>query len=87
MTQNDILNISYSSLEVARAEMKKMLEERRINYSLPRPLYNDPLLFKIDVEEINPFEALEVKKKYSDDELDDIATCGLVALGLGMRKV
>lgn len=52
MTQNDILNISYSSLEVARAEMKKMLEERRINYSLPRPLYNDPLLFKIDVEEI-----------------------------------
>lgn len=52
MTQNDILNISYSSVEVAREEMKKMLEERRPDYSLPRPLYNDPLLFKIDVEEI-----------------------------------
>ncbi len=52
MTQNDILNISYSSVEVARDEMKKMLEERRPDYSLPRPLYNDPLLFKIDVEEI-----------------------------------
>ncbi|XRF81690.1 aromatic ring-hydroxylating dioxygenase subunit alpha [Vibrio mytili] len=32
--------------------MKKMLSERRPDYSLPRPLYNDPLLFKIDVEEI-----------------------------------
>jgi Rieske 2Fe-2S family protein len=52
MTQNDILNISYSSVEVAREEMKKMLNERRSDYSLPRPLYNDPLLFKIDVEEI-----------------------------------
>ncbi|MEF1311452.1 aromatic ring-hydroxylating dioxygenase subunit alpha [Vibrio mytili] len=52
MTQNDILNISYSSIEVAREEMKKMLSERRPDYSLPRPLYNDPLLFKIDVEEI-----------------------------------
>ena len=52
MTQNDILNMTYPSLDIARAEMKKMLNERQPNYSLSRPMYNDPLLFKVDIEEI-----------------------------------
>lgn len=52
MNQNDILNITYPSMDVAREEMKKMLSERKEDYSLPRPLYNDPLLFRVDVEEI-----------------------------------
>ncbi|MGO1296871.1 MAG: aromatic ring-hydroxylating oxygenase subunit alpha [Vibrio sp.] len=52
MNQNDILNITYPSMDVAREEVKKMLSERQADYSLPRPLYNDPLLFRIDVEEI-----------------------------------
>ena len=41
----------------------------------------------LDVEEIDPFEALEVKGQFSDEELDDLAYCGLVALGLAMRKI
>lgn len=41
----------------------------------------------LDVEEMDPFEALEVKGKFSDEELDDLAYCGMVCLGLAMRKV
>lgn len=52
MNQNDILNITYPSMDVAREEVKHMLSERQTDYSLPRSLYNDPLLFRIDVEEI-----------------------------------
>lgn len=52
MNQNDLLNASCSSMEQARDEMAKLLEERDPNYSLPQPLYNDPYMFKADVEEI-----------------------------------
>lgn len=52
MTQNDLLNISYANLDMARTEMTKLLSDRKPDYSLPRPLYNDPYLFRIDVEEI-----------------------------------
>ncbi|MFM2479767.1 aromatic ring-hydroxylating oxygenase subunit alpha [Celerinatantimonas sp. YJH-8] len=52
MTQNDLLNITYSSLDQAREEMSGLLKERRRDYSLPRPLYNDPHMFRIDMEEI-----------------------------------
>ena len=41
----------------------------------------------MDVEEIDPFETMEIKGKFSDEELDDLAYCGLVAMGLAMRKV
>lgn len=45
-------------------------------------------LVDLEVEILNPFEAIEYNKKtFSEDDLDDIATKGLVALGLGMRKV
>lgn len=44
-------------------------------------------LIGLDIEEINPFDVLEVKAKLDDDELDEISTSGLVALGLAMRKV
>ena len=44
-------------------------------------------LIGLDIEEINPFDVLEVKAKLDDSELDEIATSGLVALGLAMRKV
>jgi Rieske 2Fe-2S family protein len=52
MNQNDLLNATCSSIEQARDEMAKLLEERDPNYSLPQPLYNDPYMFKADVEEI-----------------------------------
>lgn len=52
MNQNDLLNASCSSIEQARDEMAKLLNERNPDYSLPQPLYNDPYMFKTDVEEI-----------------------------------
>lgn len=44
-------------------------------------------LIDMEVESINPFDVIEVKGQFDEDELDDIAHCGLVALGLGMRKI
>lgn len=44
-------------------------------------------LIGLDIEELNPFDAITVKDKFGEDELDDIISCGLVALGLGMRKI
>jgi type IV pilus assembly protein PilM len=44
-------------------------------------------MIDIDVNEINPFDTIDVKDKIDVDELDEIANCGLVALGLGMRKI
>ncbi len=41
----------------------------------------------MEIEEINPFEVIEVKGNFDEEELEEIAYCGLVALGLGMRKV
>ncbi|GGB96068.1 (2Fe-2S)-binding protein [Marinobacterium zhoushanense] len=52
MTQNDLLNLNYSSLEQAREEMTGLLKERNRDYSLPQPLYNDPHMFRLDMEEI-----------------------------------
>jgi len=45
-------------------------------------------LVNIDVEYLNPFEVIGFdKKKFDDDMLDEIGTMGLVAMGLGLRKV
>ncbi|MFT6630754.1 MAG: type IV pilus assembly protein PilM [Bacteriovoracaceae bacterium] len=44
-------------------------------------------MIEIDVHELNPFDVIEVKTKIDVDELEEIANCGLVALGLGMRKI
>lgn len=43
-------------------------------------------LVDLEVEILNPFEAIEFDKKaFNEEDLDDIATTGLVALGLGLR--
>ncbi|MGL6161906.1 aromatic ring-hydroxylating oxygenase subunit alpha [Microbulbifer sp.] len=52
MNEYDLLNLTYNSMEEARRQMVRLLEERSRTYSLPRPLYNDPLLFRIDMEEV-----------------------------------
>lgn len=44
-------------------------------------------LVDLDIEEIDPLEVIEPKGKFSPEETEYIKTCGLVALGLGMRKV
>lgn len=44
-------------------------------------------LIDIDVEILNPFEVIEIKGKFSDEEIEEIASRGLVALGLGMRSI
>ena len=52
MNQTDLLNASCSSVEQARDKMYKLLSERNPDYSLPQPLYNDPYMFRADMEEI-----------------------------------
>ena len=44
-------------------------------------------LIDLDVEFLNPFEAIEIKGKFSDKEIENIASSGVVALGLGLRSV
>lgn len=44
-------------------------------------------LIDIEVETINPFEAIELQEKLSEDELVQASYCGVVAMGLGMRSV
>ncbi|SIS55741.1 aromatic ring-hydroxylating oxygenase subunit alpha [Neptunomonas antarctica] len=52
MNQNDLLNITSATYADARQEMEQLLEAREPNYSLPQPLYNDPQMFRVDMEEI-----------------------------------
>ena len=52
MNENDLLNVRYSSYEQSREEMYQLLQQRARNYSLPQPLYNDPYMFRVDMEEI-----------------------------------
>lgn len=44
-------------------------------------------LVDLEVEILNPFEAVEFdKKSFNEEDLDEIATTGLVSLGLGLRR-
>jgi Rieske 2Fe-2S family protein len=52
MSQIDLLNTTCSTVNDAKVEMKRLLTERDQDYSLPRPLYNDPMLFRLDMEEV-----------------------------------
>ncbi|TDO99853.1 aromatic ring-hydroxylating oxygenase subunit alpha [Marinomonas balearica] len=52
MNQNDLLNIRHATLQEAKAEMKTLLETRQPNYSLDAALYNDPHMFRVDMEEV-----------------------------------
>ena len=44
-------------------------------------------LVDLDIEFLNPFDAIDIKMKLDPDEVEEIATTGVVALGLAMRKV
>jgi Rieske 2Fe-2S family protein len=52
MNQNDLLNVTSATYADARQEMEQLLETREPNYSLPQPLYNDPQMFRVDMEEV-----------------------------------
>lgn len=52
MNQNDLLNVRHATLKEARDEMSTLLSSRPANHSLDAPLYNDPHMFRIDMEEV-----------------------------------
>ena len=52
MTEVDLFNLKYGSLADARRDAIRMLIERSANLSLPQAFYNDPFLFRIDMEEV-----------------------------------
>ncbi|WP_017345485.1 aromatic ring-hydroxylating oxygenase subunit alpha [Pantoea sp. A4] len=52
MSNIDFLNISCTSIDEAREKTTELLEQRQPNYSLAQGLYNDPALFRVDMEEI-----------------------------------
>lgn len=52
MNEFDLLNLAYNNVDEARQDMSRLLTERLRNYSLPQPLYNDPFMFRVDMEEI-----------------------------------
>ncbi len=44
-------------------------------------------LVHLPVQPLNPFDIITVRKKYSEEEIEQIASMGLVAIGLGLRAV
>ena len=52
MNQHDLLNVRHASLNEAKITMAEILEKRPSNYSLDAQLYNDPHMFRIDMEEV-----------------------------------
>ena len=52
MNETDLLNITYSNYKDARTGLETLLTERDPKKSLPRPLYNDPDMFRADMEEV-----------------------------------
>jgi len=52
MSQHDLINTTCNSIDQAREQMSALLKARQPDYSLPQPLYNDPHMFRIDMEEV-----------------------------------
>lgn len=52
MSENDLLNTTCSTPGQAKELMLRLLDERNPEYSLDRPLYNDPMMFRVDMETI-----------------------------------
>ena len=52
MNQHDLLNVRHTSIGEAKTAMTDLLEKRSSNYSLDAALYNDPHMFRVDMEEV-----------------------------------
>ncbi len=52
MNEFDLINLKYLHFEDGRRDISQILRERDHNLSLPQPLYNEPFLFRVDMEEV-----------------------------------
>lgn len=52
MNETDLLNLAYASRAEAQQAMRTLLQQRSGNETLPQPLYNDPLMFRLDMDHI-----------------------------------
>ncbi|MEX1216815.1 aromatic ring-hydroxylating dioxygenase subunit alpha [Saccharospirillum sp.] len=52
MTETDLLNLTYASMPEARQAMRTLLQQRSGVESLPQAFYNDPMMFRLDMENI-----------------------------------
>lgn len=52
MTETDLLNLTYASMPEARQAMRTLLQQRSGTESLPQAFYNDPMMFRLDMEDI-----------------------------------
>ncbi|MRI33169.1 Rieske (2Fe-2S) protein [Endozoicomonas sp. OPT23] len=52
MSHIDLLNTACRNREEAHEQMQQLLTERPRNLSLPQPFYNDPQMFRVDIEEV-----------------------------------
>jgi Rieske 2Fe-2S family protein len=49
---DDLINLKHFDIEQAKNAMYRLLASRQAGLSLPQSLYNDPLMFKVDMQEI-----------------------------------
>ncbi len=52
MSDYQLLKIKPSNTEITREHVQQMLSERNPSYTLEQPLYNDPQIFQMDMEEV-----------------------------------
>ncbi len=52
MNEHDLLNLTYSTYPQAVTEASRLLTERSLDQSLPQPFYNDPHMFRMDMEQV-----------------------------------
>ncbi len=52
MSDYQLLKIKSSNTEITREHVQQMLSERNPSYTLEQPLYNDPHIFQMDIEEV-----------------------------------
>lgn len=96
----EIINIQISSI---MEELKKVLNffisagsSEQVSYCfitggssrLPGLIEALQEIISLEIEYLNPFDVIEVDRKtVNEDDLEDIAYCGLTSLGLGLRAV
>ncbi|MEX1099069.1 MAG: type IV pilus assembly protein PilM [Bacteriovoracaceae bacterium] len=99
----EIVAIIHSQLQSQMGEIRKVLNffiaagsSEQVGYcyitggSCRLPGLIETLQEVVDIEPqyLNPFDAIEYDKKaFNEEDIDSIATTGLVAMGLGLRKI
>jgi len=52
VNRHDLINITQADFSHTQSEMYRLLAARPKHLSLPQPLYNDPQMFKVDMQEV-----------------------------------